>query len=304
MVNSYNRDFKWVEEHNGILKRGLSGKADVFFHYLDFKRLSKEQAERNVEAVKIILAEQKPEVVVLTDDYALKSLGQFLVDRDIPVVFLGINGNARGYVDNVRKITGVLERPLVKRSILYLKEIIGPEMDKCLVLMDDSLSSRVFVEENMRGKLSFDVSGVHTDIKLIKSFEDWKDAVKAVPSEGYPCIVLGLYHIFRDEHGRHIPSDEVLAWTSKFSSVPVFGLWSFSVGKGKAVGGYVLSGVDQGREALKIVKTILAGEKTENIPPVIGRNGRLLFSAPEMKRWKIKLPDTITSKGYLVRVIR
>ncbi len=125
VVNSYNRDFKWVKEHNGILKRGLSGEADVFCHYLDFKRLSKEQAERNVEAVKNILAEQKPAVVVLTDDYALKSLGQFLVDLNIPVVFLGINGNARGYVDNIRKITGVFERPLVKRSVAYLTEIIG-----------------------------------------------------------------------------------------------------------------------------------------------------------------------------------
>ncbi len=132
IVNSYNKDFKWVQEHNGVLQRGLAGKADVFFHYLDFKRLGKDQCERNVEVIKTIVDEQRPDVVVLTDDYALKVLGQYLVDRDIPVVFLGINGNARGYVDNIRKITGVFERPLVKRSVAYLKELWGRVSFLCL----------------------------------------------------------------------------------------------------------------------------------------------------------------------------
>ena len=135
-----------------------------------------------------------PDVVVLTDDYALKSLGQFLVDRDIPVVFLGINGNARGYVHNVRKITGVFERPLVKRSVAYLREIIGP--GKFLVLMDDSLSSRVFVRESLGGKLDLDVSGAHAHIKLIQEFRDWQANVKKAKANGYSCIVIGTYHIF------------------------------------------------------------------------------------------------------------
>lgn len=304
VVNSYNRDFKWVEEHNGVLERGLSGKADVFFHYLDFKRLSSEDCDKNVQSVKTILEEQCPDVVVVTDDYALKSLGQFCVDRNIPVVFLGVNGNARGYVDNIRKITGVFERPLVKRSIVYIKEIMGPQMEKCLVLMDDSLSSNVFIQESMRDCFAFDISGIHTDIVLIKSFDEWQQKVQQAGPKGYSCIVIGTYHIFRDEEGNHIPSKEVIEWTSKNSEVPVFGLWSFSIGDEKAVGGYVLSGIDQGREALRIVLKILAGEKPEDISPVIGKNGQLLFSAPEMERWGIKIPEALTAKGFHVRIAR
>ncbi|MFW5498158.1 MULTISPECIES: ABC transporter substrate-binding protein [unclassified Maridesulfovibrio] len=276
--------------------------ADVFCHYLDFKRLSKEQAERNVEAVKNILVEQKPTVVVLTDDYALKYLGQFLVDRDIPVVFLGINGNARGYVKNIRKITGVFERPLVKRSVAYLTEIVGP--GKYLVLMDDSLSSRVFVQESLRGDQSFNVSGTHADILLIQNFRGWQEQVKAASDAGYSCIIIGTYHIFKDKQGNHIPSTEVIKWTSKHAPVPVFALWDFSVGQGKAVGGYVLSGIAQGREALRMVKRILAGEKTESIQPVIGKRGQLLFSGPEMTRWNITIPESLSSKGFQIKIIR
>ena len=304
VVNSYNRDFKWVEEHNGVLKRGLSGKADLFFHYLDFKRLSSEDCNKNVESVKVIIEEQRPDVVVVTDDFALKSLGQFCVDRNLPVVFLGVNGNARGYVDNIRKITGVFERPLVKPSIAYIKEIMGSEAEKCLVLMDDSLSSNVFIHESMGDCFSFYVSGVHTDIVLIKNFAEWQQTVQQAGPKGYSCIVLGAYHIFRDDGGSHIPCKEVIRWTSRHSQVPVFALWSFSIGGEKAVGGYVLSGIDQGREALKIVLKILAGEKPENISPVIGKNGQLLFSAPEMERWGIKIPEALSAKGFHVRIVR
>ncbi|WP_163352454.1 ABC transporter substrate-binding protein [Desulfovibrio sp. JC010] len=302
VVNSYNKDFKWVEEHNGVLKRGVAGKAEISFYYLDFKRLNKKDCDRRVAEAKAAIERDKPEVVVVTDDYALKSLGQFLVDRDIPVVFLGINGNARKYVDNVRKITGVFERPLVKRSIAYLKEIVGP--GKFLVLMDDSLSSRVFVRESLNDQTTLDVSGAHADIELVRTFSDWKAKVKNALNAGYSCLVIGTYHIFRDEQGKHISSEEVIRWTSMHSPVPIFGLWDFSVGKGKAVGGYVLSGIDQGREALKMVKKILAGENIESIHPVIGKKGLLLFSGPEMKRWDIQIPDSLTSKGYQIKVIR
>ncbi|NDV23775.1 ABC transporter substrate-binding protein [Desulfovibrio sp. JC022] len=302
VVNSYNHDFKWVQEHNMVLKQGLSGKADVVFHYLDFKRLNKEACGNKVRSVKLLLDEQRPDVVVLTDDFALMSLGQFLVDRDIPVVFLGINGNARGYVDNVRKITGVFERPLVKRSIAYLKEIVGP--GKYLVLMDDSLSSQVFVRESLGSNMNIDIPRVCASIYLVNDFEDWKVRVERARADGYSGIVIGTYHIFKDEHGHHISSDDVIRWTSKHAPVPVFGLWDFSVGKGKAVGGYVLSGIDQGREALNMVERLLEGEEISKIQPVIGKKGMLLFSDPEMKRWNIKIPDSLASKGFQVRIIR
>ncbi len=302
VINSYNKDFSWVETHNGIIKRGLKGKADLAFHYLDFKRLDAKESERRVLAAKVAIERERPDVVVVSDDFALKSLGQFLVDRDIPVVFLGINGNARKYVDNRRKITGVFERPLVKRSVAYLKEIIGA--GKFLVLFDDSLTTGVFVRESLQGEMHLNVAGAHADIVLAKTFDEWKDNVRTAKVKGYSCIVVGTYHIFKDDQGQHLPWTDILKWTSSNSLVPIFGLWDFSVGEGKAVGGYVLSGVEQGREALKIVKRILSGKKIENIQPVIGKKGQLLFSGPEMKRWGIEIPPALRHKGFLVKVIR
>ena len=302
VVNSYNKGLSWVDTHNGIIERGLEGDADIEFYYLDFKRLDKKESERRALEAKAAIERTHPDVVVLSDDFALKSLGQFLVDRDIPVVFLGINGNARMYVNNIRKITGVFERPLVKRSVAYLEEIIGA--GKYLVLMDNSFTTGVFIRESLNGKTHLDVAGAHADITLAKTLDEWKDKVIDSKANGYACIVVGTYHIFKDKQGRHIPSVEILKWTSSHSPVPVFGLWDFSIGEGQAVGGYVLSGVEQGRETLKIVKRILSGEKVESIQPIIGKKGQLLFSGAEMKRWGIEIPLSLRQKGFLIKIIR
>ena len=304
IINSYHNGLKWVREHNEVLLRGLSSRAHVSIYYIDFKRVSEQQAKKNVEAIKKACRANRPEVVVLTDDFAVKEFARYFVAKKIPVVFLGVNGNIRSYIDNVHKITGVFERPLVKRSITHLHSIMGSRLKRCLVAMDDSLSSKSFIKETMKGKLSFNLSSVQTDIRLLKDFNAWKDAVINAKKNGYDALVIGTYHIFKDAEGRHIESTDVLKWTSKHSTVPLFALWDFAVGEKMAVGGYVISGIDQGREALKIVHRILNGDKPEDINPVIGKRGKLLFSQPEMDRWNIKLPYEFTSRGYLIRVIR
>ncbi|WP_432735848.1 ABC transporter substrate-binding protein [Maridesulfovibrio sp. FT414] len=304
IVNSYHPEFSWVKEHNSALEKELSRRADVSVYNLDSKRLPGAESAANVVSVRKICESGLPDVAVLTDDFALKSLGQYFVDRGVPVVFLGINGNVRGYVDNVRKITGVFERPLVKRSLVHLREIMGPEFKKVLVLLDDSLSTRVFAEESLKDGLSFDISGVHADVVLIKNFAQWKAECLSVKKRGYNGAVIGTYHIFRDRYGMHVDAEDVLRWTSRNCPVPLFALWDFSVGEGMAIGGFVISGTDQGLEAAKLVNRILDGEKVEDIQPVLGRRGRLLFSGHEMERWGIELPADFRRRGYLVRILR
>lgn len=304
IINSYHHEMDWVREHNGVIKRGLGPKAVVDTYYIDFKRQSDQGVAQNVKRIKKICSLHLPDAVVLTDDYAVKVFASYFVDKGVPVVFLGVNGNIRNYIDNAHAITGVFERPLVKRSITHLRAIMGPSLKRCLVAMDDSMSSRVFMKETMKDSFSFELSGVHTDIRLLKNFSEWKQAVKTSKAKGYDAIVIGTYHIFKDEKGRHIESKDVLLWTSKHAPLPLFALWDFSVGNKMALGGYVISGIDQGREALKLLRRVLAGEKPRDINPVIGKTGMLFFSNPEMKRWNIELPREFLSKGYLIRIIR
>lgn len=291
IINSYHAEYPWVVAHNTALRNGLEDTATLSFHYLDTKRRSLAVGRENAMALLESIKQNKPDIVVLTDDFALKELGLPTMNAGIPVVFLGINGNPRNYIGSMTLASGVLERPLLKRSIAYLKDILGTDMKKCLVLFDNGTTAKVIVETDFLGKQSSHFSKTKTDIKLSSTFAEWKDAVLRSKKRGYDVIILGLYHTLVDDEGNHVPDDKVAHWTSAHSPVPVFGFWDFSIGLNKAVGGLVLSGTPQGKEAVTIIKRILAGHSPRTIQPVTAEHGRFVFSRSGLQRWDITLPE-------------
>lgn len=295
VINSYHAEYPWVISHNTALNEQLEGKATLSFHYLDSKRLSRAESAAKATRILKIFKERRPDMVVLTDDFALKELGNAIMLEGIPVVFLGINANPRDYLGAMTLATGVLERPLLKRSIVYIKDILGDDFEKCLVLFDSGTTAHSLMKTVFHGKSSSTFSYITTDIKLHRTFEEWKEAVQTAKMTGYNAIILGLYHTLVDEQGNHAPDEQVARWTSINSPVPVFGFWDFSIGKGKALGGLVLYGAPQGEEAAKLVLKILAGRSPHTVQPVTAEHGRFKFSRSELKRWNIELPTYFDS---------
>jgi len=73
-----------------------------------------------------------------------------------------------------------------------------------------------------------------------------------------------------------------------------------SVGKDKAVGGMVLDGEEQGKNAGKIVLDILNGIPVNTIAPVVPTQGEFIFSRSELDKWKIRLPRHIKDHARMV----
>ena len=132
---------------------------------------------------------------------------------------------------------------------------------------------------------------VQVNIINTDSYEKWQDTVLN-ESKKYDAVVLGLYSTLRDKNDKVMDENFVLQWTSKNIKNPLFGTWSFSVGKSKTIGGLVLSGKNQGNEAGKIIRRILENnEKPISIYPVTALNGEYLISQEELKRWGVKIPN-------------
>jgi len=291
VINSYHATYPWVIAHNTALNEGLESSAILSFHYLDTKRESIAEGRRKATELLESIKQHKPDIVVLTDDFALKELGQPIMDEGVPVVFLGINSNPRSYIGTMTLATGVLERPLFKRSIAYIKDILGSDMNRCLVLFDNGTTAKVIVETIFRGRYSSRFSKTDTDIKLNSTYTEWKKSVLLAKKHGYDAIILGLYHTLVDDEGNHVSDEEVANWTSAHSPVPLFGFWDFSIGKNKAIGGLILSGTPQGEEAVIIIKKIIAGYNPRTIQPVTAEYGRFIFSRAGLQRWNITLPE-------------
>jgi hypothetical protein len=292
IINSYHPVFPWVESHNAALESALADTVDLSFFNMDIKRLPADKYSGQVSSALDVFYEIRPDLVVLTDDFALKSLGPIITREGTPVVYLGVNTNPRRYLEDMSLVTGVLERPLFKRSIVYLKDIFGESLQKCLVLFDDSVTSRAIKDYVFGGDYRLVFTQTVTDLKLNNHFEDWKRVVLNAKEYGYDIIMVGLYHTLVDGKGRHVDDAMVIQWLSCNSPVPVFGFWDFSIGKGKAVGGLVFAGNPQGEEAAKLVLRILNGERVQSVHPVTTESGEFLFSRFELARWGITLPSS------------
>jgi len=111
---------------------------------------------------------------------------------------------------------------------------------------------------------------------------------------------MGLYHTIADVNQKHVPASDVMAWTVENSPVPLFSFWDFSVGKGKTVGGLVLSGEEQGRMAAQIARQILQGTPPSKIYPKTAEKGRYLFSQQQLSKYELTLPAAYRKLSTLV----
>ncbi|WP_019614722.1 ABC transporter substrate-binding protein [Psychromonas ossibalaenae] len=299
IIESYHSEYPWDSSYIEGIKEGLKGDYQFFTFQMDTKRTAKSEFDNSAQKAWDFYLHTKPSIVFLGDDNALKYLGTKFSAVDTPVVFLGINNNPRAYkVGSATNITGVLERPLLKRSIIEMKKIV--DLKKVLVLFDSGTTSKVTFDEILKGKDKIKLSGIEAHMKLIGSWEVWQETVKSAKEKGYDAVFIGLYHTIVDKNNDHIAADKVLQWTSENTPVPPFAFWDFSVGPEKAIGGLTLFGKTQGLLAAEMATQIISGTQPGQIKVRIGEKGKLLFSKTQLQKYNIELPQAIASKATLM----
>ncbi|WP_185965877.1 MULTISPECIES: ABC transporter substrate-binding protein [Shewanella] len=295
-IHSYHTEYPWVKEY----RDGFLSSVDLHSlreYEMDTKRQPiKKHVEIANEAWRVI-EQESPKLILLADDNALRLLGPRIEQQQIPLVFLGINANPRHYIKLNKNISGTLERPLLKRSVMMLKSIM-PGISRIKVLMDANPTSFAILETSFDDKFNQQIAATAVDTKLKRTFAEWKTSIKKSKQQGYDAIIVANYAALTDEQGNNVSLDEVSEWTSEHSPVPMFAFWGYSIGKGKAIGGLTISGTQQGIEAAKKVNHFF---KTGKLPAIsTPARGTFVFSEHELKRWAIELPKQIENKSTLL----
>tara|TARA_B100000614_G_scaffold261012_1_gene289403 strand:- start:634 stop:1587 length:954 start_codon:yes stop_codon:yes gene_type:complete len=299
IIESYHHGHPWDTSYIQGIREGMTGDILFYTFEMDTKRILESEFEKKAEDAWAYYQAINPALVFLGDDNALKYLGPKFARVKTPAVFLGINNNPRAYhVLKNGNITGVLERPLIKRSIVEMNKIL--DMAQVLVLFDAGTTSRVVFDEVFRGKEQIRVSGIRIHMKLTNSWGTWQQIVGSAHQSGYDAVMIGLYHTLTDKDGTHVPAADVLHWTCAATQVPPFAFWDFTVGKDKAIGGLTLFGKSQGLEAAQMGMAILKGTPPEKIKVKTGKTGRLLFSRSQLEKHGIRLPRKMADAAKFV----
>ena len=238
VIESYHKEYAWDESYRRALDEHLGKTHTLHYFQMDTKRLPVEQFAKQAEAAWQAYQTINPELVILADDNALRFLGPRLGHTQTPVVYLGINRNPREYgVHRFNNITGVLERPLLRRSIVSIKKLM-PKAENVLVMFDAGTTSQAAVEGIFASRHLLDTSGVHTQLRVYKHWSRWQRSVLKAREEGFDAIIVGLYHTLVDDEGQHVDANKVMSWTSQHNQLPLFSFWDFAIGPEKTAGGW------------------------------------------------------------------
>ena len=301
IVHSYHKEYAWEQSLTSGLLDSLPKNATLHHLYLDTKRLAKTQHAEQAQKTLRQLEESRPDLIILCDDNAARYLGPQLKNRPTPVVYVGLNRNPRDYglfpADNM---TGVLERPLIKRSLHSMCRLVNPDDTKVLILFDTDSTSDAVLHEGFGGETHLQLGKVQVEIRQFEQVTEWQNALLTARSAGFDTVYIGLYHTLRTQSGKHVPDEEVIAWANAHAPVPIFAFWDFAVGKGKTLGGHVLSGRDQGLVGGEIASEILAGTPPTAIAPRSAKDGSYQFSMYELNRFGITLPQKIREQSVLL----
>ena len=174
-VNSYHQGHPPSDQITAGLMENLPVDSfEVIAHFMDTKRNpSQEYIESKAAALLDSIKEIKPDLLVVSDDNAVKYLVKpHLQDQNLPVVFCGVNWSADQYGLSRKNITGILELLPVEEAMATMKSYY-PSMQRLLVLNENTTTSRKTkpILDSLLNRLGFEVTQA-----LLDDFASWKAA--------------------------------------------------------------------------------------------------------------------------------
>ncbi|HOP63244.1 MAG TPA: ABC transporter substrate binding protein [Spirochaetota bacterium] len=286
ILNSYHQGYRWTDdEMRGILS-GLfpvNESIKIYIEYMGTKWTFSNDYFRHLSVLyKKKFRDTGFDVIISTDDDAFNFLKQYRneVFGTVPVVFCGLNWLEPGRLGNMKNVTGVNEATDISLNI-YLMLKLHPEVEKIFIIIDSTTTGKAVYK-----KLNEIIPYLHERVGVIPLYDIKKEElIKRLAGLGKESLVL-LALFNRDSGGEFFEYNEYCRMISDNSSVPVYGLWDFTLGYG-IVGGNMASGYSQGFKAGNIAIRLLKGENADSIPVVMESPNKYMFDFIQMKRFGI-----------------
>lgn len=290
VLNSYHKDYKWSDNIIEGITSVFGPNArniDIQVEYMDTHRISDNNYIYQLfETYKYKFKDKKFDVIIASDDPAFAFLLKYhdQLFPNTPIVFCGVNYFTDSMLADQNLFTGVVEGQDIK-STLDIALKLHPDTKNIYVINDNTMTGKSI------GKTLQDTIPEFKDRVNFISLEEYnmeqiKEKVAQLPPDS---LVLFLI-FFQDVSGQKFSYAESISQISASSTVPIYGVWDFSLGDG-IVGGMLTSGYYQGELAANLAQRILKGEPVSNIPIVKESPNHYMFDRTQLKRFNIKHSD-------------
>lgn len=295
IVDSYGDDWAWNQDYVEAVKQTLHENTEVIEAPLLLQHIPKSHFKYAAESVYQRYLQIQPDVVVLVDDNAFETLYPMLYLENADIVFVGVNKNPRAMLERYTgraRVTGVIERPNFLRTLGDVASILDDEHRKILMLFDAGTTGKA-TRTSMQAQYELFKNELNVDVQFMSASTErgWQRMILTAKARGFGAVILGEYQDLVNSRGQSIDPKLLLSWTRKYSQVPLFSFWSFSIGTGKAAGGVTIATQEDGRLAGEMVNNILGNrESAATLPIRLGTMGMGIYSTSELERWGLNVP--------------
>lgn len=260
LLNSYHPTFKWTKDiTSGVLKEFPNDKNyRVFVEYMDSKRF---QSENYLQSLNLLYSQKYASIdidgIIISDNNAFDFFLQYgdEIWGDVPVSFCGIN-NIETYEIDTTRYKGINEQINIDSTLKVIKTL-QPELEELIVISDSTKSGQIFSNQFTEAAGNHYPS-LKYQLLYAESPEQLKSKLQTICSDGKAIYLLSLY-INREGFAREMAQEASLIIDN--CKVPVYSNWDFLF-QDFIVGGVVIRGIHQGREAGIIMKEMLEGTST------------------------------------------
>lgn len=256
-INSYHVGYKPSDEIlKGITNNLPSSNYELKVVYIDSKRQTSDKyLSERIDSIRKIITVFNPQLLIASDDYAVKYLIKPYYDRsDIPVVFCGVNWSADQYSLNRSHITGMVEVLPLKESIKFLKTYY-PTAKTIAVISENSLSEQ-------RNRILLDT--LYYNLGLVPSYffandiDEWKKMLVKANQEA------DIIYFPTNGAIKNWNDNEAVIFIEQTLRKPVFTCDDFMMDF--CVLGFTKVPIEQGEWAAATAKLIINGTSPMEIP--------------------------------------
>lgn len=259
IINSYEPNNPWtITEENG-LKQGLENEnmdVRIYHEYMDTKRIS--GSPYDVMFTQYLAEKykgQQIDLIVTTDDYAtlyVKKFKQQFVDKQTPVVFVGVND--LGF--QAESFVGVYERTDIEGTVELIKSVHG-DKTPILLVTDKTLSSASIIKH-----ITSDIAWLKDNQVEVVAESDLTKLKQRLGAFNQGAVIFLLFN--EDAQGNRYTYYEGLNQIRDYTALPIYSVWDFYLGHG-IVGGSLITEKEMGEHLARMVARVLSGEKITNL---------------------------------------
>lgn len=230
----------------------------------------------------------QPDVVIVSDDEAARTIIPRYPDLDLPFVFCGLNSDPQEG-DLIRyNVTGVLEVLHPIQNLAIARAFVPPsESNNYIILSDASTSGNINAWKVYETLRAYEPDAVSPAFWVTGQWELWQKIV--LDTADYDFILLISSNFVWDSRGHYVEQAELMAWMLENSAVPVFAMSETAVRSG-AVAGLVAPGYDQGAAAAEVALRIAQGSHPASIRTAIPAHNTLVMNLAAAANWRLPIP--------------